>query len=359
MLSNTTSLMKVSVERGTYKVCDAKKVAGGQYHTKSQQWLKQHIAEFIQQANAQHYVDPFAGHGDLFRTLLHLIGEKSTIGYDLDPTLHWPINDSLIEIPKHPNSILVTNPPYLAKHSAKRKGVEHSVCDYYNDNGFDDLYLIAMSKCIKSYDKCVFIVPETYVNSNTRFDGIVSITIILESIFDDTDTPVCVVCYDKSFLGDVQIFIGDHLIGRLAHLNSFRLRPKKDVPIRFNVPDGRIGLRAVDMLDSSKKIKFMPASELKYNAKNIKNSSRLITYIDLDGVQNDQIPKICEKANELLIKIREATYDIIFSPFKGNAKDGTRRRRLDYDLARAILEIAYKETVPMPKTPAQLRMLSI
>lgn len=340
--------MKVSVERGTYKVCDAKKVAGGQYHTKGMQWLKQHIAEFIRQANAQYYVDPFAGHGDLFRTLLHLIGEKSTIGYDLDPTLHWPINDSLKEIPKHPNSILVTNPPYLAKHSAKRKGVEHFVSLYYSDNGFDDLYLIAMSKCMETYSKCVFIVPETYINSNTQFDGIVSITIILESIFDDTATPICVVCYDKSFLGDVQVFIGDHLIGRLANLNSFRLRPKKDVPIRFNIPDGHIGLRAVDMLDSSKKIKFMPASELKYNVKNIKNSSRLITYLDLDGVQNEQIPKICEKANELLIKIREATCDVILSPFKGNAKDGTRRRRLDYDLARAILEKAYKETVPMP-----------
>jgi hypothetical protein len=108
------------------------------------------------------------------------------------------------------------------------------------------------------------------------------------------------------------------------------------------------------MVDSSKKIKFMPSSELEYNVKNIKNSSRLITYIELDGVQNEQIPKICEKANELLIKIREATYDIIFSPFKGNARDGTRRRRLDYDLARSILERAYKETVPTPNTQAQL-----
>ena len=57
-----------------------------------------------------------------------------------------------------------------------------------------------------------------------------------------------------------------------------------------------------------------------------------------DKYKNDLI----KEANNILKELRKNTQDIILSPFKGNMKDGRRRRRLDFKTARAILENAYQ-----------------
>ena len=49
---------------------------------------------------------------------------------------------------------------------------------------------------------------------------------------------------------------------------------------------------------------------------------------------------LAKQCNMILAEYRLDTSDINLSPFKGNAKDGTRRRRLDYKTARAIIEQA-------------------
>ena len=47
----------------------------------------------------------------------------SQIGYDIDPALGWQVNDSLMNVPANDNSALcVTNPPYLSKAMARRRG---------------------------------------------------------------------------------------------------------------------------------------------------------------------------------------------------------------------------------------------
>ncbi len=50
---------------------------------------------------------------------------------------------------------------------------------------------------------------------------------------------------------------------------------------------------------------------------------------------------IIRLSNERLSEFRKNTDDILLSPFKGNKKNGERRRRLDYKTARAIIEDAY------------------
>ena len=59
-----------------------------------------------------------------------------------------------------------------------------------------------------------------------------------------------------------------------------------------------------------------------------------------------KLDHLIAKSNEILNVYREETSDALLSPFKGNRKDGTRRRRLDYSTARAILESAHQEIVP-------------
>lgn len=78
-----------------------------------------------------------------------------------------------------------------------------------------------------------------------------------------------------------------------------------------------------------------------YNwTKNIKASSRHITLINIDipeNLKNEFIQKLNSKIQEIRIK----SADLALTAFKGNTKSGTRRRRIDFRLVRAILEVVY------------------
>ena len=95
----------------------------------------------------------------------------------------------------------------------------------------------------------------------------------------------------------------------------------------------------MDLTTEDKKIKFYERKDLKYDLKRIKNSSRLITIIDLDCSDLD-IKELVKECNRILEDYRDKTKDITLSPFKGNTKSGKRRRRLDYKTARCIIEMA-------------------
>jgi hypothetical protein len=83
----------------------------------------------------------------------------------------------------------------------------------------------------------------------------------------------------------------------------------------------------------------MRKEELEYDLAGIKNSSRLITIIQTDFPIN-KLDTLIAHSNIILAAFRYKTKDVLLSPFKGNTKDGSRRRRLDYSTARAILETA-------------------
>jgi len=48
--------------------------------------------------------------------------------------------------------------------------------------------------------------------------------------------------------------------------------------------------------------------------------------------------EIIKKANKILEELRRETKDVVFAPFKNNNKLGIRRRRLDFGIARKILD---------------------
>ncbi len=187
------------------------------------------------------------------------------------------------------------------------------------------------------------IVPETIINSTYPKYHFESITILEENPFNDTDCPVCVVCIDTSacaFDRSPEVFLGSTRIGRLGDLEAKRLQPRHSVEIDFNVPSGRIALRAVDLPNPSKPIQFMHREQSDYPADRIKVSSRLVTFVEIPTLKTEQVNDVIAKANVLLAQYRAETADALLSPFKGNTKEGRRRRRLDYATARAILEMA-------------------
>lgn len=85
----------------------------------------------------------------------------------------------------------------------------------------------------------------------------------------------------------------------------------------------------------------MPRAALDYDLRKIGQSSRLITLIDLELNIGD-VEALIAECNAILTRYRAETLDFPLSPFKGNRKDGVRRRRLDYASARAIVEMAYE-----------------
>jgi hypothetical protein len=65
-----------------------------------------------------------------------------------------------------------------------------------------------------------------------------------------------------------------------------------------------------------------------------------MTYLELPELSDAEVSKLISKANAILSRIRKASGDLVLAPFKGNDKNGKRRRRLDYALARKILNLA-------------------
>jgi len=332
--------MLISKEKNRFATVDEVKVSLGQFQTTGASWLTQHVRAFICSHSPSLLYDPFAGEGSLLR----FAGQQLDLevkGLDIDESMGWPINDSLRYIPPCPGAVIVTNPPYLAKHSAKRKRVHDAVAEHYAHR--DDLYQLALDRCIAACPAVVAIVPETIINSVYPKSYITSITILENNPFTDTDCPVCVVCMDKSYIGSTSgpcVFLGEKELGFLSDIERKRLHPNKDITIDFNVRTGRIALRAVDLPSSDKPIKFMRREECDYPVDMIKVSSRLVTFIEIPSVNDDRIDQVISKANNILGKYRADTGDVLLSPFKGNTKEGKRRRRLDYYTARAVLERA-------------------
>lgn len=322
-----------------------KKIVLGQFFTKDKLWLKPQVQDFIKNSNCDTAFDPFAGGGHLLDVAMKL-GINKTIGLDIDDNLGWETNDSLIKIPHiSEQTIIITNPPYLSNYSASRKGIMSDVKKYFDNAIYDDLYLIALDNMLKSQNYVVAIIPETFLNSTFKKKNYLhSITILEENPFEDTDTPVIIACFDgkiKDF-EKVEIYKNDTRINTLAAIEKMRLVPKNHIDVSFNDIKGWLAVRCVDSTNPKEMLKFDFKQNIKYNwRKGIKVSSRLLTLINVN-IPTNKRKEFIEECNKILNKIREDSDDLILSPFKGNMKNGRRRRRLDFKTCRAIIEIAYQ-----------------
>ena len=313
----------------------------GQFFTKKDLWLKPQVVDFIKKSGATVCVDPYAGQGDLLGAMTDL-GYTDLIGYDIDPSMRWHINDSLVGIPYHENAIIITNPPYLGKSSAARMGM--GTVKYFKDNDYVDLYQLALEKVLDTYEHAVFIIPETYLLSKFFKKDLYNLTVIEESLFDDTDCPVCVCCFKRndSFMSIehniYDIYKGDNYIFSSDTLEYVLDKFKSCITINivFNDKQGNLGLRGIDGVKPNDRIRFCFPHELDYNLDKIKVSSRAITVINVKEVDITQ--EFIDEANEILEQFRRKTHDVLLAPFKNNNKLGKRRRRLDFYWARKILE---------------------
>lgn len=335
--------MKVSIDRGLYKQIDVQRVSLGSHYTEEDCWLVAPIREFIRELltdGYRHVLDPFAGDGHLLKAVLELHQGLSASGLDISGE-KWKTNDSLTHIPTIKEGFICTNPPYLAKYSARRKGVYTLVSKYFEDTGYSDLYQLAILRSLESGMPAVMILPETFITSGL-FRTHLERVVILEknNPFASTETPVCVACFDpRTPVAATRCYKDDKYLGTLSELSAAGAvkYSRHARAIKFNVVHGPLALKAVDGTSSEDRIRFLRGDRFDYDTSMIKVSSRLMTRIEIVDFDLTLLDQLILIANKEIEMIRKASADVILSPFKGNNRAGQRRRRLDYGLARAVL----------------------
>lgn len=144
---------------------------------------------------------------------------------------------------------------------------------------------------------------------------------------------------EKEDIDDFVMYSGDRKIGKFLEIRKYLKVPEIRNKYRFNDKYGSIGLIGIDNTKENT-IKFVIGSEIL--PKNVKETSRSITRISL--LERDiDINRVIQVANKLLKEEREQTNDLFLTPFKGLRSDGKFRRRLDYKMAKRILDLAIEE----------------
>lgn len=305
---------------------DKKKNYGQFFTVNSKAWLKEHIKEFILQCpNKDIILDPFAGGGDLLRTCKEELSIIDLHGYDIDKSLGWEINDSLLSIPKT-DRLIVTNPPYLHKSRACERGLDSY--KYFKENNYTDLYQIAIKRILDSHDYAVAIVPESFLRTKLFRDRLHSITVLEDNPFSDTTFPVCVACFTP-YTNKIKIYKNEIFIGYLENLLKLKKKPSNKYDIKFNL-EGAIGIKCIDG-ELGERIYFCKKEDLKHQ-----RISRAYLIVDIHKEIN--IEKVIKTANEILNKHRKQYYDLLLTAFYGNNKNGIRNRILNRTIAKAILE---------------------
>lgn len=300
------------------------------------------------------FVEPFAGSNNLIHLTRELIPFKNTqwraydidpeaVGENLVPEVKLIQNDSFEHMPEA--DVMLTNPPYLAKNSARRMGME---TDHFGEHG--DLWELSVAKMIEKTKFLAAIIPESFLTRQLfqeRLYGVVSIT---EQIFDDTDFPVCLALWVNEPREDYPVYIGEELIGEYRDLlrkSKVENSPTDELKVVFNDPDGLLGLQAVD--DTKKpSIKFrrgeeIPRGEIKATSR---AKTRLSVYDGRDSIIDEaNLDEVIEELNKTLNSYREETGDIFLTSFKGLRGDGRYRRRLDWKKASKII---HSTLVPEP-----------
>jgi hypothetical protein len=325
---------------------DDKKKGLGQFFTSKKSWLTPCIEDFMDRQPHRIVVDPFAGRGDI----LECFPNWEQIGYDIDSSLgKWTQNDSLKEIPKL-DALCATNPPYLAKNIARYLKLTEPL-GYFENSKFDNLYLIALERCLNTYDYVVAIIPETFLSQKYHKERLILVNVLQENPFDDTDFAVIVACWGPEKTSRIEIYKHDEYLATWQQLQD--CIPNENVSaldVKFNVPDGSLGLIGIDPINKGY-IRFCAGDEIKPDKIKVSSRHRTRIQVRYQGQEVDDINWLIEVCNNKLNELREITHDLVLAPTKGNKKDGARRRRLDFNIAKRIIRYVIKTAQFCPTTP--------
>ncbi len=319
------------------------KRASGRYYTRGNPFQLEPFKTWAKELNLERQIalEPFAGAKDIPQLIdaAHLRCQDWTF-YDIEPGAKGIVQrDTLADFPKG-FKVCITNPPWLARNSATRRGLPFPKATRY-----DDLYKYALEQCLTHCEWVAAIIPEAFIRSGLFLQRLRSfISLVPQTqykttkedgrrdnsyMFEDTEHPVGLALFAPDATPDVRIWRNNQFLGGLSELRTHLPQPSRNRSIVFNDPNGNLGLIAIDNTVSAS-IRFCPPVELKDYP--IRVHCRSITKIGVPWrVDIDML-------NARLARIREKTHDVFLTAFKGLRRDGQYRRRLDWALTRAIVD---------------------
>lgn len=307
----------------------------GQYYTTGNPFVLKPFREWVRRHGLakERILEPFAGKNSLVRALQEVQMAQSYVSYDIEPAdASVQKRDTILDFPTGFN-LCVSNPPWLAKNSAKRRGLA------FPDTSFDDLYKHALSLCLRHSPYVAVLIPATFLRSGLFRERLETVVFLHDQqMFADTDNPVCLALFSQE-PKSIRIFNNENPIGYLHELEKHLPQTGGRTNIVFNHPRGELGFIAFDDT-SAETIRFIPGTQL--SDYEVKFTSRMITRIRADISDLDATIR---KLNADIRVFRAATNDVFLTPFKGLRKDGKYRRRMDYGLARDFI-LQYAEQPP-------------
>ena len=319
------------------------KRASGRYYTRGNPFLLKpfHTWARASQLDQQITLEPFAGAKDIPQLIDAANFQcRDWAFFDIEPGAEGIAQrDTLADFPKGFN-VCITNPPWLARNSATRRGLP-----FPESTRHDDLYKYALEQCLAHCGWVAAIIPEAFIRSGLflkRLHDFISLVPQTQGpteqengkrdtsyMFKDTEHPVGLALFAPDATSDVRVWRNNQLLGGINELRRHLPQPSSNRSIVFNDPEGNLGLIAIDNTVSAS-IRFCPPEELKDYP--IRVHCRSITKIGVPWhVDIDML-------NARLATIREKTHDVFLTAFKGIRRDGHYRRRLDWTLSRAIVD---------------------
>lgn len=272
----------------------------------------------------QNILEPFAGSNNLIYMLEQMKLCNAYTSFDIEPEdKNVKYKDTLLNFPIG-FDVCVTNPPYLAKNSAKRRGLNFPICEY------DDLYKFALKKCLDNCQNVAAIIPASFLNSGLFRQRLSCYILLSSKMFNDTEHPVCLALFKQSS-SSVKIYHNENYLGTLEEFEKSLPSTMQNIDISFNDKKGNIGLYAIDNTVEPS-IYFCEGSKIDGGRINV--SSRSITRIK---IETSNTTKLIKNLNDYLKDFREKTEDIFLTPFKGLRRDNKYRRRLDFAMTRRII----------------------
>ena len=301
-----------------------KKRTNGQFFTTSNPFNCRAFSAWSKKAKlpAELVLEPFAGANLIINHLKSIGKVKKWMSYDIEPKADGIIQrDTIFDFPEGYN-VCVTNPPWLAKNSATFRGLP------FPETQYDDLYKVALTKCLDNCEYVAALIPESFIRANLHQERLHTFISLTKAMFNDTQHPVGLALFVPSPVNDVIIYSGKQRVGMLSKIQQQRPPSSNLSGIRFNVPDGNLGLIALDNTKEAS-IRFCKVEELKDYK--VRDTCRHITKMVVPWAVN------IKNCNELIKTFRETTKDVLLTCYRGIRKDGMYRRRLDWNLARDII----------------------
>lgn len=316
-------------------------------HTLIKNWVDQ-----IPDLETKEFAEPFAGGNNLiqlFSEVFPQVKNSQWSAYDIHPEAVSSNKVPEVQLIKqdtilHPvvSDVIVTNPPYIAKNSASKNKFDIDFKTYQN------LYEVAVEAMLSNADYVLAIIPESFITRGLfkeRLYGFISVT---DNLFDDTGIPVGIAVWVKEPTSDIEIYSGNHYLGKLGELKKKVQLFNKDtyvssnIKVIFNDPNGILGVQAIDNTKTAS-LAFVKGETIK--PEKIKHTSRHITRVTVvDKITNEvlvteeNLVRVIEQANSVLVQYREETDDVFLTSTKGVRADGKYRRRLDFKTISLLLQ---------------------